>query len=107
MTLIYPSEDLRIMDYNRVLKTLNDLSANDFLEKLKLSFDIVAVAQPVTARYVMSLYLENKWLKCSVKSDVIKNCHSTSTPATDSLDVQILSNFVLRDILGIADVRND
>lgn len=58
MTLIYPSEDLRIMDYNRVLRTLGGLSSSEFLSKLGKCFNVTKVSGPATARFVMSLYLE-------------------------------------------------
>ena len=71
MTLIYPSEDLRIMDYNRVLRTLNGLNSSEFLIKLGKCFNVSKADKPETARFVMSLYLDTQWYRCEVKPDVI------------------------------------
>jgi len=104
MTLIYPSEDLRIMDYNRVLRTLNGLDSSEFLGKLGKCFHVSKVDKPETARFVMSLYLDTQWYRCEVKPEVILE---SQKDAVDCLDVSILSDKVLRDILGITNIRND
>lgn len=104
MTLIYPSEDLRIMDYNRVLRTLGGLSSQEFLSKLEKCFNVTKVSGPATARFVISLYLDTQWYRCEVKPEVILE---SQADAVSSLDVTILSDKVLKDILGITNVRND
>lgn len=82
MTLFYPADNLLVMDYNRVIKDLNGLSANEFMDKLKEKFDVQPLADgessKVEARHSFSLLLENKWHKMTLKPELL-DC---STPVT-------------------------
>jgi uncharacterized protein (DUF1015 family) len=88
MTIIYPSDNLRIMDYNRVLKTLNDLSPQDFLAQMADSFEIQPSDTVVnTTTNTMGLYLEKAWYKCDVKNEVLDACLKSESPEVNKLDV--------------------
>ncbi len=103
MAVHFPAGQLAIMDYNRVVKDLNGNTSDQFVEKLKKSFDIKEVG---TSEYRpcclhnISMYLGGKWYSLQAHS----NTYNDSDPI-GVLDVTILSNEVLTPILDITDLR--
>ena len=85
MTLLYPADNLMILDYNRVLKTLNDMTNEQFMAALEESFDIRPLADGETSvvpgKHQYSLYLNNKWYHMALKPEKV----DYSSPVT-SLD---------------------
>ena len=71
MTLFYPADNLLILDYNRVLKSLNDMSTEEFMGALEENFTIRPLADgedsKVKARHSYSLYIDGKWYVMSIK----------------------------------------
>ena len=106
MTLFYPADNLLILDYNRVLKSLNDMSTDDFLAALEENFTIRPLADgetsKVLARHSYSLYINSKWHIMAIKPEKI----DFSTPVSQ-LDSQIINEHVLKQILGIEDIKRD
>lgn len=106
MTLFYPADNLLIMDYNRVIKSLNDLSVEQFMDALKEDFDVRPLADgetsKVESRHNYSLLIENKWYKMALKPEKI----DFSTPCTQ-LDSQILTDKIFAPLLGIEDIKRD
>lgn len=103
LTTVFPASELKILDYNRLVRDLNGLTAESFLELLKKDFDVSNSLEPVkpAALHEFGLYLEGKWYRLKAK---------TGTFATDPvgvLDVSILSANVLDKLLGIKDQRTD
>lgn len=107
MAIHYPESNLKIMDYNRVLKTLNDISKEDFLQKVSESYDIAgpleegADPQP-TKKNECTLYLANQWYRLQVKEEKIDKSNLVK-----QLDSQLLTDLVLSPVLGITDLRSD
>jgi len=101
----FPDNQLKIIDYNRVVKDLNGLSADEFIEKLNLSFNVkvegTEICKPKKL-HEFSMYLEGKWYSMEAKIGT----YNDSDPI-GVLDVTILSNLVLDKILGIKDLRTD
>ena len=103
LSVLFPDDELMIMDYNRVVKDLNGLSANDFMAKLSEMFEVKesdAQVKP-SQKGEYGLFLEDKWYRLNAK-DSIKN----SDPV-EGLDVSVLQNNVLGPVLGIGDPRTD
>ncbi|HMQ04910.1 MAG TPA: DUF1015 family protein [Pyrinomonadaceae bacterium] len=103
MAGIFPSEDLAIMAYNRVVKDLNGRSEEEFLARLSELFIVreTAERQP-KQRGSFSMYLGGKW------HDLRYNVENVMDPGPlERLDVQILQTNVLGPILGIGDPRTD
>lgn len=105
MAVCFPSSQLTILDYNRVVKDLNGLASEEFLEKLKKNFEVkdkgTAPYRP-QCQHEFSLYLDNHWFSLTA--------HSGTFDETDPigvLDVDISSRLILDDILGIKDLRSD
>jgi uncharacterized protein (DUF1015 family) len=103
LTTLFPSNQLYIMDYNRVIKDLNGLTEASLLEKLGASFTIEKAATavaPVTL-HRFGMYLKGQWYTLTAKEGTWTN------DPIGVLDVSILSNLVLDPILGIKDQRTD
>lgn len=103
MAVVFPHDQLQIMDYNRVVKDLNGLTPEQFLSKVGESFDVAPAAAPNPegpARFGM--FLGGKWYRLTAKAGTY--------PASDpvkGLDVSILQDNLLDPVLGIADPRTD
>lgn len=105
LAVAFPASHLKIIDYNRVVKDLNGLSSEDFLKKLDENF-VVEKKGPVEYRpqslHNFALYLDGEWYSLTAKPGT----YNDSDPI-GVLDVTISSDLILRDILGITDLRSD
>ena len=101
---IFPSEDLRILAYNRVVKDLNGLTENGFLEKLNEKFAVAPtdVKEPKN-RGEFCMYLGGKWYLLRFTDTNFLD----RADAIEKLDVSILQNYLLTPVLGIGDPRTD
>ncbi|WP_291560112.1 MULTISPECIES: DUF1015 domain-containing protein [unclassified Clostridium] len=104
LSVIFPAKDLYVMDYNRVVKDLNDLSTEEFLSKVSEKFDMEAYnccnQYKPEEKGTFGMYLDKKWYKLTAK----KETFDEKDPVA-SLDVSILQNNLLRPLLGIEDPR--
>ncbi|NMW84504.1 DUF1015 domain-containing protein [Peptoniphilus sp. AGMB00490] len=104
LSLIFPSKEVEIMDYNRVVKDLNNFTEKEFLEKLRENFEVeVAKTSPYKpeGKGCFGMYLSDNWYKLKVKDELVKD------DIIERLDVSILQNLVLDKILGIKNPRTD
>ncbi len=103
LTTLFPESQLQILDYNRVIKSLNGLTAEEFLEKLKEDFIIAEAQQQVrpTKAHEFGLYIKGKWYRLQVKEGKY-----TKDPI-GVLDISILQQLVLSKHLNIHDQRTD
>lgn len=102
MAVIFPSDQLRILPYNRVVKDLNGNSPDDFLKKLSQVAEIVkSEKDKPTAKHDVSMYLGGEWYTLTFKNNHIPN------DAVKQLDVDLLQTLVLDPVLGIKDPRTD
>ncbi len=104
LSVLFPDDQLMIMDYNRVVKDLNGLDIETFLLQIQEHFIVEnrhMDAYSPTAKYHFGMYIDNTWYKLSAKQS-IRNQHPV-----DGLDVSILQNYLLAPILGITDPKTD
>ena len=105
LAVCFPQSHLKVMDYNRVVKDLNGLTPSDFLARVAQHFDVedkgTEIYKPA-ALHNFSLYLEGKWYSLTAKAGTYDDNDPIGV-----LDVTISSNYILRDILGITDLRTD
>jgi uncharacterized protein (DUF1015 family) len=103
LTTLFPSNQLYIMDYNRVVKDLNGLTEAALLEKLGASFTIEKSSSAVAPAnlHQFGMYLKGQWYSLTAKPGTF------TTDPIGVLDVSILSNLVLDPLLGIKDQRTD
>ncbi len=105
MAVCFPAEQLTIIDYNRVVKDLNGLTDEAFLEKLSANFDLKEMGEEIykpSGLHNFSLYLSGKWYSLTAK----EGTYDDNDPI-GVLDVTISSNLILDEILGIKDLRSD
>ncbi len=103
LTVIFPHDQMNIMAYNRVIKDLNGLSEQEFLDRVgeKFNYEKTDKQAPSQKNNIM-MYLKNNWYKLTPKPGVFDE----SDPV-DSLDVSILQKNIIEPILGIKNVRKD
>lgn len=103
LTTLFPSNQLYIMDYNRVVKDLNGMDAATFLKKLEENFTVQPVAQAFSPSQLhqFGMYLDGKWYALTAREGTY------TTDPIGVLDVTILSDKVLAGLLGITDQRTD
>ena len=105
MAVCFPANQLTIIDYNRVVKDLNGLSAEEFLAAVGKNFIVEEKGAEIykpDALHNFSLYLEGKWYSLTAK----EGTYDDNDPI-GVLDVTISSNLILDEILGIKDLRSD
>ncbi len=103
LTTIFPASQLAILDYNRVVKDLNGLSAEKLLGRLQEDFFLTSSPEPVKPSnlHEFGMYLDGKWYILASRPNTYTN------DPIGVLDITILSNNVLKKILDIKDQRTD
>lgn len=105
LAVAFPASHLKIIDYNRLVRDLNGLSPAEFLEKLEFNFVVKDMGEQ---EYVpehlhnFSLYLEGRWYSLTAREGTYNEFDPIGV-----LDVTISSDLILRDLLGITDLRSD
>jgi uncharacterized protein (DUF1015 family) len=106
LAVAFPDTDLRIMDYNRVVFDVNELTTDEYIKKVSDKFEISVYEEeePFTPKdkHTYGMYFEGKWYALKAKNGT----YNPEDPV-DRLDVSILQNNLLRPVLGIQDPRTD
>jgi uncharacterized protein (DUF1015 family) len=105
LAVIFPDNQLKIIDYNRVVKDLSGLSKDQLIEKLKVNFEVkeqgAEIYKPAKL-HEFSMYIDKKWYSLNAKPGTFNDGDPIGV-----LDVTILSNLILDQVLGIKDLRTD
>ncbi len=105
LTVIFPDNQMHIMDYNRVVTDLNNFSGEEFLAKVSQKFDLEKLGEKANKpgeKHTFVMYLNKTWYLLKAKSGIFD-----PEDPVDRLDVSILMNNLLAPILGIGDPRKD
>lgn len=105
MAVCFPQSQLTIIDYNRLVKDLNGLTAEEFLQKLEKNFIVEPTGteiQKPRGLHNFSIYLEGKSYNVTARPSIIND-----DDPIEQLDVTITSRYILDEILGIKDLRSD
>ena len=105
LAVCFPASHLNIIDYNRVVRDLNGLTVEQLLERIGENFTVEAKGKEIykpTHLHNFSLYVGGEWYSLTAKPGT----YNDSDPI-GVLDVTISSDLILRDILGITDLRSD
>lgn len=105
MSVLFQEEELKILDYNRVVKDLNGLTVESFLEKVRESFtvEVSTAVKPYAPerKGTFGMYLDGIWYKLTAKESLY------TRDAVKDLDVSILQDNLLQPVLGIGDPKTD
>ncbi|MCL2356331.1 MAG: DUF1015 family protein [Defluviitaleaceae bacterium] len=103
LAVIFPHDELAILDYNRVVKDLNGNSPDEFLQKLSDEWILEKSDRPVkpSRKFEVGMYMKGQWFRLAKK-----NPPNTADPI-ENLDCSVLQNALLAPILGIGDPRTD
>lgn len=105
LSCLFPSNQLQIQDYNRLVKDTNGLNEEELLNKISQHFSIEKIGNKIykpTHLHEFSMYVNGNWYKLTAN----KNTYDENDPIA-VLDVTILSKYILDDILNIKDQRTD
>lgn len=104
LSVLFPDDQLMIMDYNRVVKDLNGMNTETFLEKIQSLFEVSEGSESQIRpekKGEFSMYLEDKWYLCKIKAA------NQSEEPVGGLDVSLLQELLLAPVLGIGDPKTD
>ena len=105
MAIFFPENQLKIYDYNRIIKDLNGLSVKEFIAEVSKKFEVNKIDSEVykpNQNHNFSMYVDGIWYSLNAKVGTYN-----PTDPIDSLDAAILSNNILEPILGIKDLKTD
>jgi uncharacterized protein (DUF1015 family) len=103
--VFFPESQLKIFDFNRVVKDLNGLTEQEFLEALKKDFEIIEHGETIfrpSRKHTFSLYLDSKWYELILHKEL-----GHDGEPVESLDAYLLTQRILSPILGIHDLKTD
>ncbi|MBQ6989090.1 MAG: DUF1015 domain-containing protein [Alistipes sp.] len=103
LAVTFPASQLRIIDYNRVVRDLNGLTKEELLEALEVSFEVEKKGSDIytpSALHNFAMYIDGEWYSLTAKQGTYDDKDPIGV-----LDVTVLSNLVLDKILGISDLR--
>ena len=112
LSVLFPDEELMIMDYNRVVKDLNGMTEEQFLTKINELFTVAQIGGTIgdalperevrpTKKGDFAMFIGDQWYHCSMKPSDIPN------DPVEGLDVSVLQNLLLSPVLGIGDPKTD
>lgn len=103
LSVLFPDDELEIMDYNRVVKDLNGLTTDEFMAKISEKFEVSKEETSVkpSKKGEFGMLLDGNWYRLNAQESILKD------DAVEGLDVSVLQNEVLGPILGIGDPKTD
>ncbi|MGB5517346.1 MAG: DUF1015 family protein [Gammaproteobacteria bacterium] len=103
LSVIFPHNQMKILDYNRVITDLNGLSTSEFISEIEASFTVTVEKTSVKpeAPGEFGMYLEGQWYRLQISMGLIPD------DPVQSLDVSLLADYLIEPILGISDPRTD
>lgn len=102
MSVLFPDNELKIMDYNRLVRHLNGMTEEEFLHRISSEFTVEYVGDDAVRpekKGSFGMYLGHKWYRLTAKDEIV------SDDTVDGLDVSILQHHLLGPVLGIKDPR--
>lgn len=104
LSVLFPHDQLMIMDYNRTVKDLNGLDNETFFEEIGKNFEVMRMDQPVKPdrKGTFGMYLDKQWYKLTAREELFEG-----KDAVGRLDVSVLQDYLLGPVLGIGDPRTD
>ncbi|MCM1090764.1 MAG: DUF1015 family protein [Butyrivibrio sp.] len=106
LSVLFPDEELKILDYNRVVRDLNGLTREEFLDKIREKFEVQKAAADNSGyapqkKGEFGMYLDGVWYSLTARPEIV------SEDVVAGLDVSILQEHLLAPVLGIGDPKTD
>ncbi|MBL4736378.1 MAG: DUF1015 domain-containing protein [Flavobacteriales bacterium] len=104
LSILIPFSQLRVFEYNRLVKDLNGLSSTQFLSRVEQKFEVMKNGRKVylpDEQHKFGMYLDGQWYELTIKPDLLKE----DSPV-ESLDARILSQYILSPVLNISDLSS-
>ena len=103
LAVIFPHDEMKILDYNRVVKDLNGLTDSQFLDSIHTKFILNILPKSIrpNTRNIFSMFLRGNWYQLKAKDEIL------SDDPVEGLDASILQKYLLQPVLGINDPRTD
>lgn len=104
LSVIFPAHEMKILDYNRVIRDLHGLEHAQFLADVEQHFELEPSATPVKPEQagVFGMYMDGQWFRLTLRAELMPNDDPVAR-----LDVSRLARYLIEPILGIADPRRD
>ena len=104
LSVLFPHDELRILDYNRTVKDLNGKTLSQFLQKVEENFIVEKAEGQVRPekKGTFGMYTEGQWYRLTAKPELFEG-----KDAVGNLDVSVLQDYLLGPVLGIGDPRTD
>ena len=108
LTVMFPQNEMTILDYNRVIRDLNGLSPEALLARLRQDCTIVPSDRPVrpTAAGEVGMYLAGRWYRLTLHADAVAKAEHSADPV-ERLPITLLTRHVIEPVFGITDPRTD
>lgn len=108
LSVLFPDDQLMIMDYNRVVRDLNGNSFQGFVNEVSRRFDVTEIAEQAEKKPqekgCFTMYMENHWYLCKIREE---DMAKVANDPVKSLDVSLLQDLLLHPVLGIGDPKTD
>jgi uncharacterized protein (DUF1015 family) len=103
LSVIYPHNQMNILDYNRVITDLNGLSKDELLQKVRTAFTVTEASSAVKPSKAteFGMYLDGQWYRLNINPELVPD------DPVASLDVSLLADNLIEPVLGISDQRTD
>ena len=106
LSVLFPDKELKIMDYNRVVKDLHGMDPEDFMFSVEEDFQVFHLTQPISPKVKgeICMYLGGEWFLLRARAELLS---ARSIDPVKALDVSLLQDTILGPLLGIGDPRTD
>jgi uncharacterized protein (DUF1015 family) len=108
LTVMFPQNEMTILDYNRVVRDLGGLSPDAFLARLRQTYAVEASDQPVRPAMAgeVGMFLAGRWYRLTLNRDAVAKAAQSSDPV-ERLPITFLTRNIIEPIFGITDSRTD
>jgi len=108
LTVMFPQNEMTILDYNRVIRDLNGRSPDQLLAQLRETYGVAASDQPVrpNAPGEVGMYLAGRWYRLTLKPEIAAKAQKSADPV-ERLPITLVTRNIIEPIFGISDPRTD
>ena len=108
LTVMFPQNEMTILDYNRVLRDLNGRSPDQLLAELRETYEVAASDQPVrpSTPDEVGMYLAGQWYRLTLKPETAAKAQKSADPV-ERLPITLLTRNIIEPIFGVTDPRTD